>query len=84
MEAEEYLIAEKSYILALNELNLILGNRLKDNYYELLNGKINSDFLEEVLAINTAIKAVIYRMRVQRKECYKQIDVSYNDDFEYN
>ncbi len=84
MEAEEYLIEEKSHILALNELNLILGNRLKDNYYELLNGKINSDFLEEVLAINTAIKAVIYCMRVQRKECYKQIDDSYDDDFEYN
>ena len=84
MDTEKYLIEEKSHILALNELSRILEERIKDKYYQILNGKINSDFLDEILAVNTAIKAVTYCMRVQRKQCYKQIDANYKDDFVYD
>lgn len=84
METEEYLIEEKSHILALNELSQILEERIKDNYYDIIKGKVTSDFLEEVFALNTAIKAVIYCMRLKRKECYKQIDANYQDNISLN
>ncbi|MBR1680419.1 hypothetical protein IJ707_01365 [bacterium] len=81
---EEYLIKEKSHILALNELNRLIQENLNDNYYEIINGKINFEFLDKILALNTAIKTVIYCMRIQRKEFYKKIDKTYEDKFSYN
>ena len=81
MSAEEYFITEKSYIIALNELNKLIEERLKDNYYEIIKGKITSEFLDDVLALNTAIKTIIYCMRVKRKEYYQKIDTDYQDNF---
>ena len=81
MEYEDYLIEEKSAIIAISSLSLILKNLICENYSNLDN---NKPLKEEILAMITAIQAVAFCMRLRRKEFYQEIEEKYQDDFSYD
>lgn len=81
MELEYYLIEEKPSIMAINRISQIIDKFINDNYYNFGNNKF---FINEVLALNTAIQLIAYNMRVRRKEYYKKIDKTYTDDFTFD
>lgn len=83
MGLEYYLIEEKNYILAINEICKNIDNYLKDNFYEIVNGKCNKEILEKIIALNTTVQLLTYCMRQRRTEYYKDIDKSYTDEFTY-
>lgn len=84
MDLEDYLIEEKKYILAINRISQIIDKTVKANYYKILKGKISQDYLDEIIALNTAIRMVAYCMRLQRKEYYQKLDTNYKDEFYYD
>jgi|GEM_PF-4683824 len=81
MDYEDYLQEEKYPIIAINRICQIIDMFIRENYYNFAKDKL---YLEEVLALNTAIKMIAYCMRVKRKECYKEIDRNYTEDYTYN
>ena len=81
MDYESYLIEQKSPIVAINRISQIIDMFIRDNYSKFGNDKF---YIDEVLALNTAIQMIAYCMRVKRKECYKEIDNNYNDFFSYD
>ena len=84
MELEYYLIEEKNYILAINEICKNIDNYLKDNFYEIVNGKFDKEILEKVIALNNAVQLITYCMRQRRTEYYKKIDETYTDNFTFD
>lgn len=83
MNLEDYLIEEKKYILAINKISQVIEESVKENYYNLINGNISRDYLDEIIALNSAIRMVAYGMRLKRKNAYLNIDKNYKDDFDY-
>ncbi len=84
MELEYYLIEEKNYILAINEICKNINNNLKDNFYEIVNGKCDKEILEKVIALNTAVQLITYCMRQRRTEYYKNLDETFTDNFTFD
>ena len=74
MDYEDYLAEEKYPIIAINRICQIIDMFIRENYYNFAKDKF---YLEEVSALNTAVKMIAYCMRVKRKECYKEIDINY-------
>lgn len=70
MDLEEYLIEEKKYILAINKISQIIEESVKENYYNLINGNISRDYLDGIIALNSATRMIVYCMRLKRKETY--------------
>ena len=71
MNLEDYLIQEKNYILAINRISQIIDKTVKFNYYDIQKGKISQEYLDEIIALNTAIRMVAYCMRLQSKNITK-------------
>ena len=81
MDYEDYLIEQKSQIMAINRISQIIEEFISENYNNF--GK-NQFCIDEVRALNSAIQMIAYCMRVRRKECYLEIDCDYEDVFTYN
>ena len=81
MDYEDYLIEEKSPIMAISRISQIIDEFISVNYYNLGD---NKSFIDEIVALNSAIQMIAYCMRVKRKECYKKIDNNYKDEFTYD
>lgn len=81
MGLEEYLIEELSPIMAVNRISQIIDQFIRENYYNFGDNKF---YVEQVLALNTAIQMIAYCMRAKRKDTYLEIDSSYKDDFTYD
>jgi len=81
MNLEDYLIEEKSPIIAISRISRIIDEFISTNYYNFGEEKF---YIDEVVALNTAIQMIAYCMRVKRKECYQEIDCDYKDDFTYD
>jgi len=84
MDLEDYLIQEKNYILAINRISQIIDKTVKFNYYDIQKGKISQEYLDEIIALNTAIRMVAYCMRLQIKKYYQKLDANYKDEFDYD
>jgi hypothetical protein len=81
MDVENYLIEEKSSIIAISRISQIIDAFISKNYCNFGKSKFYTD---EIRALNTAIQMITYCMRVRRKECYLEIDCNYEDEFTYN
>lgn len=81
MTYEDYLIEEKSPIMAINRISQIIDEFISVNYH---NFGENKFYIDEVVALNTAIQLIAYCMRIRRKECYQEIDCDYKDEFTYD
>ena len=81
MELEDYLIEEQYSILAINRISQIISQYIDNKYCDF--GK-DISYVDEILALNRAIQMIAYCMRLRRKYYYKQIDISYTDDFTYD
>ena len=81
MDLEDYLIEQKSPIMAINRITQILDLFVRENYHNFGNDKF---YINEVLALNTAVQMIAFCMRFKRRECYIEIDKDYEDDFTYN
>jgi len=81
MTYEDYLIEEKSPIMAINRISQIIDEYISVNYH---NFGENKFYIDEVVALNTAIQLIAYCMRIRRKECYQEIDCDYKDEFTYD
>ncbi|MBR1680165.1 hypothetical protein IJ707_00050 [bacterium] len=83
MELENYLIEEKNYIIAIDEISKKINSLLQDNFYHFLKGKGNRKTLEKITALNTAVRLMTYCLKQRRTEYYKVIDENYVDNFTY-
>ena len=81
MDYENYLIEEKTSIMAIGRISQIIDEFISENYY---NFGENHSYVDEIKALNTAIQMVAYCMRIKRKECYLELDYNYKDDFTYD
>jgi hypothetical protein len=81
MDYEDYLIEEKSSIMAISRISQMLDNFISKNYYNFGKDKF---YIDEIVTLNKAIQMVAYCMRLRRKECYLEIDCDYKDEFTYN
>lgn len=81
MELEDYLIEERYSILAINRISQIISQYIGNNYYNLSK---DLSCVEEILALNRTIQMIAYCMRIRRKYYYKQMDITYTDDFTYD
>ena len=81
MDYESYLIDELSPIMAINRISQIIDQFIRENYYNLGDNKF---YVEQVLALNTAIQMTAYCMRVKRRDCYMELDSNYKDDFTFD
>lgn len=81
MNLEDYLIEQKSQIMAINRISQIIDEFISENYYKFDKNKF---YIDEVMALNAAIQMIAYCMRVRRKEYYLDIDSNYKDEFTYN
>jgi len=81
---ENYLIEEKNYIIAINEISKEIDFLLQDNFYYFLKGNCDINTLEKITALNTAVRLLTYCLRKRRTEYYKIIDKNYVDNFTYD
>lgn len=81
MDYEGYLIEEKSSIMAISRISQIIDEFISINYYNFGDNKF---YIDEIVALNTAIQMIAYCMRIKRKECYQEIDCNYKDEFTYD
>ena len=72
MTYEDYLIEEKSSIMAINRISQIIDEFISVNYHNLGENKF---YIDEVVTLNTAIQLIAYCMRTRRKECYLKLIV---------
>ncbi len=81
MEFEDYLIEQHYQIMAIGRISQIIDDFICRNF-----GNIgeNKNYLEEILALNTAIQMIAYCMRIRRKEYYRELDEHYQDNFTYD
>ena len=84
MELESYLIEQKPQILAISRISQIINQSLSENYYEIIEGKIDRAYLDEIRALINAIQIISFGMRSLRKECYKEIEETFEDNFTYS
>ena len=84
MDLESYLIEQKSHILAISRISQIIDHSLSENYYEILRGRIDKTFLDNIRALNNAIQLVSFGMRCFREETYKEIEHDYEDNFTFS
>lgn len=81
MDFEGYLIEEKPQIMAISRISQKIDEFVSENYYNFGKDKF---YIDEVIALNTAIQMIAYCMRVKRRERYKEIDSNYCDEFTYD
>ena len=84
MDLESYLIEQKYQILAISRISQILNKTINDNYYEILNGKIDISYIEDIKSLITAIQIIAFGMRCYRRECYLEVYENYKDDFSFS
>ena len=84
MDLESYLIEQKSHILAISRISQIIDHSLSENYYEILKGRIDKTFLDNIRALNNAIQLISFGMRCFREETYKEIEHDYEDNFTFS
>ena len=84
MDLEDYLIEQKSHIIAISRISQIIEQSISENYYDILKGRINESYLDNIRALNNAIQLVALGMRFFRKETYQEINENYIDDFTFS
>ena len=84
MDLESYLIEQKPYILAISRISQIIDQSISENYYNILKGKINKSYLDELQSLINAIQLISFGMRCFRKEAFMEIDDHYEDDFTFS
>ena len=84
MDLESYLIEQKSQIIAISKISQIIEQSLSEKYYEIIKGRIDKAYLDNIRALNNAIQFIAFGMRCFRQECYQEIDENYNDDFTFS
>ena len=84
MDFEDYLIEQKSQITAISRISQIIEQSISENYYDILKGRINKSYLDNIRALNNAIQLVAFGMRFFRKETYQEINENYIDDFTFS
>jgi hypothetical protein len=84
MDFEDYLIEQKSQIIAISRISQIIEQSLSENYYNILKGRINESHLDNIRALNCAIQMIAFGMRSFRRETFQEIDKSYVDDFTFS
>ena len=84
MDFEDYLIEQKSQITAISRISQIIEQSLSENYYNILKGRINESYLDNIRALNCAIQMIAFGMRSFRRETFQEIDKSYVDDFTFS
>ena len=84
MDLESYLIEQKSQIIAISRISQIIEQSLSENYYKIIKGRIDKEYLDNIRALNNAIQLITFGMRCFRQECYQEIDENYNDDFTFS
>ncbi len=84
MDLESYLIEEKLYIIAISRISNIIEQSLSENYYEILKGRIDKTYLDNIRALNCAIGMIAFGMRSFRKEFFLDIEDNYKDDFTFS
>ena len=81
MDFEEYLIEEKYCIVAISQISLLIETKLKDNLFQILKGKIDKKFLDEILSLNKIFQMIAFCMRLKRRNKYTELDKNYEDNF---
>lgn len=84
MDFESYLIEQKSQILAISRISQIIEQSISENYYEILKGKINKPYLDDIKSLINAIQIIAFGMRCFSKECYREIEPNYEDKFTFS
>ncbi len=84
MEFEYYLIEEKYYIIAINEISKNINSILQDMFYKIIKGNVKKSDIEKIIALNISICCLTYSLRQRRLDYYKTIDENYIDNFTYN
>ena len=84
MDLESYLIEHKSHIIAISRISQIIEQSISERYYEILKGRINKSYLDNIRALNSAIQMIAFGMRSFREECLQEIEENYKDDFSYS
>jgi len=84
MDLESYLMEQKYQILAISRISQILNQTINENYYEILKGKINVAYIEDIKSLITAIQIIAFGMRYYRRECYQEVYEDYKDDFSFS
>lgn len=84
MDLEDYLIDIKYPIVAINSIAKLLDNTISENYAEIINGNASRDFVDNMQSLNNAILMITYCMMKHREQVYKEIDLSYSDDYTFD
>ena len=84
MDLESYLIEQKYQIIAISRISQIIEQSLSEKYYEIIKGRIDKEYLDNIRALNNAIQFIAFGMRCFRQECMQEIDENYNDDFTFS
>lgn len=84
MDLESYLIEQKYHILAISRISQIIDQSLTENYYEIIKGKLDKSYLDDIMALITSIQLIAFGMRCYRKEAYKEIEENFEDDFTFS
>ncbi|MBR1942986.1 hypothetical protein IJ843_04560 [bacterium] len=67
MNLEGYLIEETYYILAINEISKKVDCYIKENFYDLIKGRVDKNTIEKIIALNGAIQMITFAMRQRKK-----------------
>lgn len=84
MDLESYLIEEHSKIIAIARISQIIEQSLSENYYDILKGRADKAYLDNIKALVNAIQLIAFAMRCYRKECYIELDSNYKDNFTFS
>lgn len=85
MNYEDYLIETKHTILAITKLSQMIADYLEEYYWDFIKGKcVEQSKVDEIKALNKAIRLILYCAREQRKLAYKEIEPEYKDKFCYD
>ena len=84
MNLEDYLTEQKPQILAIGRISQIIDQSLSENYYNIIKGRIDETYLDEIRALINAIQIIAFGMRSLRKECSQEIEDKVEDDFTFS
>ena len=84
MELESYLIEEKLPIIAISRISREIEQSLSENYYEIIKGRVDKTYLDNIRALNNAIQLIAFGMRSFRRECFLEIENDYKDEFTFS
>ena len=84
MELENYLAEQEPQIIAISRISQIIEESISKNYYDILKGRVNKSYLENIRALVCAIQMISFAMRCYREECMQEIDSNYEDVFSFS